>query len=296
MDLKVTPRSHKGHKYILCIIDEVSNVLITVPIFQARSEEIGEALIENVIMKFCIPEYIIMDQHSAFMSSLMTYLFHKFNFKIKTEAPYNHQSLQAEHGIKSLTPILTKHLTNLGQMWMKYLSLATFAYNMFNSPNLENYSLYELTFGRKPKLLLNVDSNPDIKVSRNFKEYYELLSKRIKYLQDILFNFKSQRLAIINKDRENFQYKGGNLVYIISPLTRQLRTNSQKIAVKYVGPVVVYKIVDPHNYLLMTLDGIKLKGIFEHERLKPSVIRTNYGNVQNLAELRQIMNTNLRFS
>ena len=85
---------------------------------------------------------------------------------------------------------------------------------------------------------------------------------------------------MINKDRENFQYKGGDLVYIISPLTSQLRTNSQKIAMKYVGPVVVYKIVDSHNYLLMTLDGIILKGIFEHERLKPTIIRTNHRNVQ----------------
>ena len=40
MDLKVMPRSHKGHKFILCIIDEVTNYLIAVPIFQARSEEI----------------------------------------------------------------------------------------------------------------------------------------------------------------------------------------------------------------------------------------------------------------
>ena len=49
-----------------------------------------------------------MDQDSAFMSSLMTYLFHKFDIKIKTVAPYNHQSLQAEHGIKSLSHILTQ--------------------------------------------------------------------------------------------------------------------------------------------------------------------------------------------
>ena len=55
---------------------------------------------------------------------------------------------------------------------------------------------------------------------------------------------------MINKDRENFQYKGGDLIYIISPLTSQFRTNSQRIAVKYVGPVLVHKIVDPHNYLL----------------------------------------------
>ena len=95
------PRSHKGHRYILCIIDEVTNYLVTVPIFQAKSEEIGEALIENVMTKYCIPEYIIMGQDSAFMSSLMTYLFHKFDIKIKIVAPYNHQSLQAENGIKS---------------------------------------------------------------------------------------------------------------------------------------------------------------------------------------------------
>ena len=79
-------------------------------------------------------------------------------------------------------------------------------------------------------------------------------------------------------------------------MTSQLRTNSQKIAIKYVGPVVVYKIIDPHNYLLMMLDGKILKGIFEYERLKPAIIRTNHGNVQNLAELRQIMNTALKFN
>ena len=143
---------------------------------------------------------------------------------------------------------------------------------------------------------LNEDSNPDIKVSRNFKEYYAFLNKRLKYLQDILFNFKSWRLAMINKDRVKFQYKGGDLVFIISPMTSQLRANSWKIAIKYAGPVVVYKIVHPHNYLLMMLDGKILKGIFELERLKPTVVRTNHGNVQNLAELRQIMNTNLKLN
>ena len=69
-----------------------------------------------------------MDQDSAFMSSLMNFLFKKFDIKIKTIAPYNYQSLQAEHGIKSLSNILTKHLTYLGQMWPKYLPLAKFAY------------------------------------------------------------------------------------------------------------------------------------------------------------------------
>ena len=91
MDLKVMPKSHKGHKFTLCIIDVIANYLITVPIYNARSEDIDDALIENVISKYCIPDYTIMDQDSAFMSSLINYLFKKFNIKIKTVVPYNHQ-------------------------------------------------------------------------------------------------------------------------------------------------------------------------------------------------------------
>ena len=166
------PRPYRCHKFNLCIINEVTNYLITVPLHQAKSEEIGEALIEDVITKYCVPEYIIMDQDSAFMPSLMTYLLNKFNIKIRKVAPYNHQSLQAEHGIKSLSTILTKHLTNLGQMWPKYISLASFAYNTFNTPNLGNYSPYELTFGRKPRSLLNLDSTPHIK----FQEHLESIT------------------------------------------------------------------------------------------------------------------------
>ena len=83
-------------------------------------------------------------------------------------------------------------------------------------------------------------------------------------------------MAIINK------YNSRDLVYIISPLTSQLHTTSRKMTIKYIGPVVVYKIIDPHNFLLITLDDKILRGLFEHERLKPANIRTSQGNVQNL--------------
>ena len=96
MDLKVMPKSYKGDKYILCVIDEVTNYIVTAPVKQARSEEIGEILINSVFSKYCVPDYIIMDLDSAFMSSLMSYLFKKLGIRIKTVAPYNHQSLQAE--------------------------------------------------------------------------------------------------------------------------------------------------------------------------------------------------------
>ena len=133
MDHKVMSRSSKGHKFILHIIDVVTNYLITVPIYQSKAEEIGDALIEHIVTKYCIADCITMDPDSTFMSSLMNYIFNKLDIKIKTVAPCNDQYLQAEHGIKSLFMILMKHLTNLGLMWLKYLSLPTFVHNTFNT-------------------------------------------------------------------------------------------------------------------------------------------------------------------
>ena len=236
---------------------------------------------------------MIMDQDNTFMSSLMNFLFQVLGIKIKTVGPYNHKSLQAEHGIKSLSAILTKHLTGQGQMWHKYLSLATFVYNTFHSPNLGNYSPFELTLGREPRILLNVDTDPDVRISGTYKDYHTLLTKRLKYLQNTLQNFKEKYIALINKDREYFQYNPGDLVYPISLLTTQLRTNSRKVSIKYVGPLVIYKIIDPHNYLLMTIDGQLLRGIFEHERLKPAMIKIDKVNVTTLPALNKIMNSEI---
>ena len=119
-------------------------------------------------------------------------------------APYNHQSLQAEHSIKLLSRILTKHLSGQGQMWHKCLPLATFAHNMFNSSNLANHSPYKLVFERKPKLLLDMEMDPDVKVSGRYREYFLQLRKRLEYLHKLLQDFWMKRLALINKDREDF--------------------------------------------------------------------------------------------
>ena len=104
----------------------------------------------------------------------------------------------------------------------KILITIHFAYNMLNSPNLANHSPYELVFRRKPKILLNLETSPDIKILGSFKEYYELLNKQLRYLHEIIQKFKSNSLAMINKDRMFFQYNSGDLVYIIPPLTSQL--------------------------------------------------------------------------
>ena len=59
-----------------------------------------------------------------------------------------------------------------------------------------------------------------------------------------------------------------------------------KVAIKYIGSLVIYKIIDPHNYLLMTLDSKILKGLFKHERLNPAIIEISHGNIHKLTTVK----------
>ena len=59
---------------------------------------------------------------------------------------------------------------------------------------------------------------------------------------------------------------------------------------------MIYKIIDPHNYLLMTSDRKILRGLIEHERLRPAILRTTKGDVYNLSQLEQILNAGIRVS
>ena len=131
-------------------------------------------------------------------------------------------------------------------------------------------------------------------MSGTFTDYYNLLSKRLQYLHKLLQDFKSKRLAMIIKDRCFLQYISGDLVYIISLLISQLCTASRKVAIRKVGPVVIYKIIDPHNYLLIMLDGKILRHLFGNERLNPVNVRTSQGNVCNLAQSNQIINISIK--
>ena len=74
---------------------------------------------------FAVPMRIICDQDPAFMSSLCQWFFKAYGIQLVTVSPTNHKSLQAEHqNIKSLSDILMKHLSGLGDNWHLYARTA----------------------------------------------------------------------------------------------------------------------------------------------------------------------------
>ena len=62
---------------------------------------------------------------------------------------------------------------------------------------------------------------------------------------------------MITQDRNFPQHNSGDLVCMISLLTSQLRTTSRTVAIKYLGLLVVYKIIcnigiyNCYNYVII---------------------------------------------
>ena len=106
MGVKHMPTSDKGYKFILLIIDEISNFVVATPMKSVTSPEVCKILFDHFIAYFGNPVKIISDQDPTFTSYFTQLMFQKYNIKHLTVGMSNHKSLNAEHGIKSLSNII----------------------------------------------------------------------------------------------------------------------------------------------------------------------------------------------
>ena len=87
--------------------------MVAIPFQSTRSQSILEAFQRGYCAYFGPPTHIICDQDPGFTSSLMEAFVTQLNIKVILVSPTNHKSLQAEHGIKSLSGHLVKHLSEV---------------------------------------------------------------------------------------------------------------------------------------------------------------------------------------
>ena len=121
----------------------------------------------------------------------------QLNIKVILVGPTNHKSLQAEYGIKSLSGLLVKHLSEVWS-WHSCLPYSMLCYNASSTPDLNGYSPYELVFGHKMTLSHELELKLDTVVSGTFTDYY---------MGERLQKVRSQRLNILNRNRQQHAFE-----------------------------------------------------------------------------------------
>ena len=81
-------------------------------------------------------------------------------------------------------------------MWHKYLPLATFAHNTFNSPNLANHSPYELSVWKKTEITIRLGDGSRCESFRNTQRISASLKKKTRISTQTLAGISNEKISI----------------------------------------------------------------------------------------------------
>ena len=84
------PRTKQGNKYLLTLMDYASKYPEAIPLKRVDAKTVVDSLLQ-VFSQVGIPEEILTDQGSYFMSNLMSELFKLLGVKHLRTAPYHPQ-------------------------------------------------------------------------------------------------------------------------------------------------------------------------------------------------------------
>ena len=193
MDIKYMPAtpatSGKPWKYLLILLCEVSNFVVLSPLKSTMTPEVCKAIKHDFIAWYSPHECIICDQDAAFTSHLMAYFTKQYGIKLYMVSVHNHQSLLAEHSIKSLSSIIKYLMFQAQGPWVNYVDDAMVMYNSYASPNLDSLSLYELVYGHKAKVVPDLEISVSAPAAGEYCNYVRLLQKQLTVLRTHLQQF-----------------------------------------------------------------------------------------------------------
>lgn len=235
------PISRNGFNYILTIQDLLTKFSLAIPIRQATSIAIADALVSELICVFGAPRIILTDQGRNFVSSLLKNIARKFKIKQCRTTAYRPQS---NGSVERSHQVLWEYLKQFAQKdnWDEYLKLATFSSNTSVHEGTQ-YTPYELVFG---KIADTPAGDPTLVAETNetYSQYLTTLFNKLKDTQRIakehLHNSKIHSKRYYDRRSRPRDFSVGNLVYLLKePLKGRLDN-------QYSGP---YKIVGllPNN-------------------------------------------------
>ena len=193
-----------GNRYVLTFQDELSKYTLAIPIEHQDAVTIAKAFVEEVILKFGIPQIILTDQSSNFMSEVFTNVCKLLKIKkIKCTAyhPEFNGALERMHRV--LVEYLRCFILEDQSNWDKWLPYATFVFNTIPHTAM-GFAPHELMFGRKPNIPGLLQKEPP-ETQYAYDSYIKELQSRLQ------LSYQAARVNLESKKERNKEYHDRNI-------------------------------------------------------------------------------------
>jgi len=142
----------RNNKYLLTFQDELSKYTVAAAIQQQDAMTVARVFVEEIVLKFGIPQVMLTDQSSNFLSYLFANVCKLLRVKtIKTSSyhPQTNGALERTHRV--LVEYLRCYILEDQTDWDKWIPYATFVFNTTPHSSM-GFTPHELLFGRKPNI------------------------------------------------------------------------------------------------------------------------------------------------
>jgi hypothetical protein len=185
---KSTLQSSKGHQYILAITDYFTKWVEAIPMKLVTPKDVINFIKEHVIHKFGIPQTIMTDGGSVFISEEFRKFAADVGIKLIRSSPYYVQANgQAEASNQSLIKLIKRKINEHPRRWHEVLSEALWAHRI-SCHGATKTSPYHLVYGQEAVLPWEITAcsrRVEFQNDLTAEEYAALMNDNVEDLKEL---------------------------------------------------------------------------------------------------------------
>ncbi|QRW20745.1 Retrotransposable element Tf2 protein [Rhizoctonia solani] len=263
------PKS-EGFDTILVIIDSFSKFRHFISTTKKVSAKgLAELFINHVWKLHGLPVKTVLDRGTMFTRKFLQALYQHLGIKLSFSLAYHPESDGKTKWVNQFIEFyLRSYIAADHSDWAKWLPLAEYAYN--NAKHAATGKLpFELVYSRNPMM------NPS-QVPANMPEADQVAETLAREWKEAKAALRMSKERMTRNNGTLLEYSVGDKVWL-DRKNMELRTNSNKLDPKRLGPFEVTEKVSSHAYCLKLLETLKIHNMFyvgllskSHDNVSPS--------------------------
>ncbi|GFO50301.1 gypsy retrotransposon integrase-like protein 1 [Plakobranchus ocellatus] len=154
----IKPPSEAGHRFILTLVDYATRFAEAVPLRKIDTESVAGALVD-IYSRLGVPEEVLSDQGTQFISDCMKEVCRLLGIKQKTTTPYHPMcNGLVERFNATLKTCLRRLCSEQPRQWHRYINPLLFAYREVPQEST-HFAPFELLYGRTVRGPMHIDTS-----------------------------------------------------------------------------------------------------------------------------------------
>ncbi|KAL4118953.1 hypothetical protein QTP88_011831 [Uroleucon formosanum] len=236
-----------GNTYILTLQDDLTKYSMGIALPNHQANTIAEAFVTNFVCTHGIPQTILTDQGTDFLSKIFTEVCKLLQINKINTSPFHPQtngSLERSH--RTLTEYLRHYVDKKLNNWDEYLPYAFFVYNSTEHTST-GYQPYSLLYGRRLEIPIKLSHEPEPRY--NYDNYYFDLKQKMqeshKIAKENLIKRKVKSKQIYDNNENAIE------IHVKDQILLRDKTQKNKLNPLWIGPYEVTDVLDRENIVIL---------------------------------------------